>query len=159
MENVNENYGKNMIVGDTIRWISFIQNQQKSLDIDDAGESDEIRQMIRPTLRQSFHSFQSSDVCVCTPPKYPRRRINSIDMYDMACEQSIQTNDSSTLSNQSIITSTMDDHATIEPVAVSPIRKAPERNSIRLSASHPLVSNSLIGMEIIICRDDSATKR
>lgn len=96
----------------------FVQYQEKSSyidqdadnhdDHDDSTTSDIM--IIKPALRQSIHSFQSSD-CYCSgevePPKYPRReRYNSIDMNDIEgmSEQSItDTKESSSSSSRSLL--------------------------------------------------------
>lgn len=141
----------------------YFKNEEKSCSRvysdDDEGGSDnvttsDVTSCLKPSLRQSIHSFQSSELS-CSgemkPPKYPHRRFNSIDNMDFieveGAKKSIEPNEAS---------SSFLENFTMNSTIDSQLEHCPAQLSLI-----PLLSYSLIGMEIIIHHDDlndNATK-
>lgn len=152
------------------RFNQFVHNQEKSnveqdnYDNDDNDNDIETNDImsIKPALRQSIHSFQSSDCCSgeVEHPKYPRRqRFNSIDMNDIEglSDQSItETKESSSSSSLSLIATIMTNYTIDDQIIESIHQHYPQHHPAQFSISCSSSSSySLIDMEIIIYHENS----
>lgn len=143
------------------RWMKCTTNQDGTCCIDgdtidnDAIKNSDSTMSYNRALRHSINSFQSTECCYVryscevSPPKYPRRRLNSVDiMNDIGnAEQSLVGTKESSLS--SVLTSQTSNCCSINDEQMELCMNLPRRISPSLGNS------SLIGMEIIINHNDN----
>lgn len=143
------------------RWMQFTQKHDDGScirfdDVDNTKKTTCIDPMsFTPSLRQSIQSFQSSsdgyserNSCEVQPPKYPCRRLNSIDLLNDNIEgddhQSIETNESlfsSISTSQTVL---------LDRITIDDQIELRNQHLKRLSGQYSYSNVSVIGMDIII---------